>query len=137
MLTLTRKAGESIRIGDDICIFIKEVKGRQVRIGISAPKDVYVCREELFLKIQEANLAARVSAAQLDPEEEASALAAMGSLMRTTPSTADHDQPRLTSAVVTRAPLAPPPAAPPAARSRPPHAPLHHPLSPEEPKDED
>ncbi|MBM4292114.1 MAG: carbon storage regulator CsrA, partial [Deltaproteobacteria bacterium] len=81
MLTLTRKAGESIRIGDDICIFIKEVKGRQVRIGISAPKDVYVCREELFLKIQEANLAARVSAAQLDPEEEASALAAMGSLM--------------------------------------------------------
>ena len=55
MLTLTRKIGESIRIGDDISIIIKEVKGRQVRIGIVAPRDVYVCREELYLKIQESN----------------------------------------------------------------------------------
>jgi len=59
MLTLTRKAGESIKIGDDISIVIKEIKGRQVRIGIIAPRDVYVCREELFVKIQEENVAAQ------------------------------------------------------------------------------
>ena len=103
MLTLTRKAGESIRIGDDICIVIKEIKGRQVRIGISAPKDVYVCREELFLKIQEANLAAHASAAVLDISAEERALEAMGSLMRSPFSTSPSDQPNLTSAVVTQA----------------------------------
>ena len=103
MLTLTRKAGESIRIGDDICIVIKEIKGRQVRIGISAPKDVYVCREELFLKIQEANLAAHAAAALLDISAEERALEVMSSFMRSSPSTAPSDQPRLTSAVVTQA----------------------------------
>ncbi len=55
MLTLTRKQGESVRIGDDICIVVKEIKGKQIRLGITAPKDVYVVREELFQKIQEAN----------------------------------------------------------------------------------
>ena len=58
MLTLTRKIGESVCIGDDIKIVVKEIKGKQVRIGISAPKDVYVCREELYLKIHQANLMA-------------------------------------------------------------------------------
>ena len=58
MLTLTRKVGESIRIGDDIVVIVKEIKGKQVRIGIEAPRDVYVCREELFLKIKQANLGA-------------------------------------------------------------------------------
>lgn len=47
MLTLTRKAGEKIRIGDDIEIVIREIRGRQVRIGISAPSDLAVLREEL------------------------------------------------------------------------------------------
>jgi carbon storage regulator len=55
LLTLTRKQGESVRIGDDICIVVKEIKGKQIRLGITAPKDVYVVREELFQKIQEAN----------------------------------------------------------------------------------
>ena len=58
MLTLTRKLGESIRIGDDIVVIVKEIKGKQVRIGIEAPRDVYVCREELFQKIEEANRSA-------------------------------------------------------------------------------
>ena len=113
MLTLTRKAGESIRIGDDICIVIKEIRGRQVRIGISAPRDVYVCREELFLKIQEANIAAHTSVSGLDPEAESSAFEALGSLMRSTPSTSALDQPKLTSAVVSPPPRAPPDHIPP------------------------
>jgi carbon storage regulator len=55
LLTLTRKIGESIRIGDDIVVVVKEIKGKQVRLGIEAPRDVYVCREELFMKIKQAN----------------------------------------------------------------------------------
>ncbi len=52
MLTLTRKAGQSIRIGDDIRIVVREIKGRQVRIGIEAPGDVPVFREEIYLKMR-------------------------------------------------------------------------------------
>lgn len=48
MLTLTRKAGESIRIGDDIEIVVKEIRRNQVRIGIIAPRDVAIYREELY-----------------------------------------------------------------------------------------
>jgi len=58
VLTLTRKVGESVCIGDDIKIVVKEIKGKQVRLGIIAPPDVYVCREELYLKIQSANVMA-------------------------------------------------------------------------------
>ena len=58
MLTLTRKVGESVCIGDDIKIVIKEIKGKQVRLGIIAPADVYVCREELYQKIHQANVMA-------------------------------------------------------------------------------
>ncbi len=58
MLTLTRKIGESVRIGDDVQVVVKEVKGKQVRLGIIAPREIYVCREELYLKIQEANVGA-------------------------------------------------------------------------------
>ena len=47
VLTLTRKVGESVCIGDDIKVVVKEVKGKQVRLGIIAPREVYVCREEL------------------------------------------------------------------------------------------
>ncbi|MEE2644377.1 MAG: carbon storage regulator CsrA [Myxococcota bacterium] len=61
MLTLTRKVGESVRIGDDITVVVKEIKGRQIRLGIIAPRHVYVCREELYLKIQEANQEAKES----------------------------------------------------------------------------
>ena len=58
MLTLTRKIGESVRIGDDVQVVVKEIKGKQVRLGIIAPREIYVCREELYLKIQEANVGA-------------------------------------------------------------------------------
>ncbi len=52
MLILTRKVGESIVINDDIKVTILGVKGMQVRIGIDAPKDVQVHREEIFKRIQ-------------------------------------------------------------------------------------
>ena len=58
MLTLTRKMGESICIGDDIKVVVKEVKGKQVRLGIVAPREIYVCREELYERIHKANVGA-------------------------------------------------------------------------------
>jgi carbon storage regulator len=51
MLTLTRKAGQKIRIGDDIEIVVREIRGRQVRIGISAPDGLVVYREELYQQL--------------------------------------------------------------------------------------
>lgn len=55
MLILTRKLGESIAIGDNIKICVLGIHGRQVRIGIDAPPDVIVHREEIYLKVQEEN----------------------------------------------------------------------------------
>ncbi len=55
MLVLTRKVGESIAIGDQIKIRVVEVKGNSVRIGIEAPADFRIYREEIYLKVQEQN----------------------------------------------------------------------------------
>ena len=55
MLILTRKSGESITIGDDVKITVVEVKGKQVRIGIDAPRSYMIPREEVYLSIQEEN----------------------------------------------------------------------------------
>ncbi|HEC75291.1 MAG TPA: carbon storage regulator [Methylophaga aminisulfidivorans] len=52
MLILTRRVGESLVIGDDINIIILGVKGNQVRLGIEAPEDVSIHREEIYLKIK-------------------------------------------------------------------------------------
>jgi carbon storage regulator len=55
MLALSRKTNESIMIGNDIEITVLEVKGDQVKIGISAPKSVPIYRKEIYLQIQESN----------------------------------------------------------------------------------
>jgi carbon storage regulator len=55
VLILTRKLGESIAIGDEIRISVLGIRGRQVRLGIDAPADVIVHREEIYLKIQAEN----------------------------------------------------------------------------------
>ncbi|MDN7124577.1 carbon storage regulator CsrA [Pseudidiomarina terrestris] len=53
MLILSRKAGESLKIGDNVTITIAEVRGSQVRIQIDAPRDVAVHREEVYYRIQQ------------------------------------------------------------------------------------
>lgn len=58
MLALSRKKNEAIIINNNIEVTILEVKGEQVKIGISAPKEVSVYRKEVYLQIQEANKAA-------------------------------------------------------------------------------
>ncbi|HOM29279.1 MAG TPA: carbon storage regulator CsrA [Deltaproteobacteria bacterium] len=66
MLILTRKVGESVAIGDDIQVSVVEIKGSQVKLGIKAPREVSVHRQEIYLKIQEENLrAAQVTAEAL------------------------------------------------------------------------
>jgi carbon storage regulator len=53
MLILTRRVGETLIVGDDVNITVLGVKGNQVRLGINAPKDVSVHREEIYLRIQQ------------------------------------------------------------------------------------
>ncbi len=55
MLILTRRTGETLRIGDDVTLTILGIKGNTVRVGISAPKDVAVHREEVYLRIKDEN----------------------------------------------------------------------------------
>ncbi len=65
MLTLTRRSGERIRIGQDIVVVVKEIHGNQVKLGIEAPRSLPVYREELFQKLVAANREAADAAGDL------------------------------------------------------------------------
>jgi len=54
MLVLTRRVGETLIVGNDVSVTILGVKGNQIRIGVNAPKDVTVHREEIYERIQRA-----------------------------------------------------------------------------------
>ena len=73
MLVLTRRVQQSIVIGKDVVVTVLEVRGDQVRIGVSAPRDIDVHREEVYAELQEANR----SAASPTPE----AVTALGKLL--------------------------------------------------------
>ncbi|EAW29597.1 carbon storage regulator [marine gamma proteobacterium HTCC2143] len=52
MLILTRRVGETLMVGEEVTVTVLEVKGSQVRIGINAPKEISVHREEIYQRIQ-------------------------------------------------------------------------------------
>lgn len=63
MLILTRRVGESLMIGDEVNVTVLGIKGNQVRIGVNAPRDVSVHREEIYQRIQQESEAGSVSTA--------------------------------------------------------------------------
>jgi carbon storage regulator len=81
MLVLTRKANQSIMIGDQIEVSVLSVLGEKVRLGIQAPRDVPVFRKEVFLEIQAQN----VQAAESSREALDKALGMMGDADRESP----------------------------------------------------
>ena len=71
MLVLTRKLGENIRIGDSVKITVLEVRSGQVKLGIEAPPEVKVHREEIYARIQEENRRAQRGRLETPPAAEA------------------------------------------------------------------
>ena len=53
MLILTRRVGESVMIGDEITVTVVDLKGNQIRLGIQAPKEIPVHREEVYVRLHE------------------------------------------------------------------------------------
>ena len=76
MLIITRKLGERIVIGDDIVVTVLEIKGSQARIGIEAPKDISIHRQEVFDRIRQENL----KASNVCDEDLARATAILGGI---------------------------------------------------------
>lgn len=70
MLVLTRKLGENIRIGDSVKITVLEVRSGQVKLGIEAPPEVKVHREEIYVRIQEENRRAQRGKPETPPAAE-------------------------------------------------------------------
>lgn len=64
MLILTRRVGESLMIGDEVNVTVLGIKGNQVRIGVNAPKDVSVHREEIYQRIQRETIEQALGAAE-------------------------------------------------------------------------
>ncbi|HKT01385.1 MAG TPA: carbon storage regulator CsrA [Rugosimonospora sp.] len=58
MLVLTRRAGESVMIGDDVVVTVLEIRGDVIRLGIAAPRSIQVHREEVYRELKAANLQA-------------------------------------------------------------------------------
>jgi carbon storage regulator len=67
MLVLTRKLGESIRIGDEVLVRVVEVQSGSVRLAIEAPREIAVHREEVWLQVQAENRRAAAQPLQGDP----------------------------------------------------------------------
>ena len=70
MLILTRRAGETVMIGSDVTITVLGVKGNQVRLGINAPKDVAVHREEIYERIKSEKASEGAAAPSTDDKSE-------------------------------------------------------------------
>ena len=82
MLILSRKIDEKIKIGTDITITLIDVHGDQVKIGVEAPKDVKVFRQEVFDAIQMENKAAVVAGQEQENEKAISAVSALSKLLK-------------------------------------------------------